>query len=188
MMAKDEVELHVHHHSLRKKLAGLALTAVSAFAGAIGTNAAEWMKTAPPPTVVIVEEEQMTPSEPTPPKVIDFSQGGGGDVPHEHFRVTITGEKGLKHEVFIQATPQQVAAAQLAPADHPVAPVNPYVTVKSDLWGAPSGFQFLADKEHMLNLLSQHQPTLSNQAADALKSITEIHIEQTHPPTGTQNK
>ncbi|HEY1731896.1 MAG TPA: hypothetical protein VGG15_09100 [Terriglobales bacterium] len=179
-------------HPVPNKLAALGMTALTAFATGVGTEAAaNMMHHAPPPstTTVIVETQPSPESEWEKwNKGLDHASSvPAGQEPEENFFVTLTGEQGMKQEFFFKSAPRHLAVPTLvpvptlAPADHPTNPSAAHVAVKTNAYGDSEDYAFLADKAHIIQYLQQRFD-LKPEVKDALAKMTEINIAKADNP------
>lgn len=177
-------------HSLNVKLSKVGMRALEAFAIAIatalGTTVASPIQPIQPPVVVVVDTQKESPKSYQPVYPDTRSKRGSVDPPEEFYRITIHGDEGVKHDFVIKDMPQHVAAPALAPVDVvgnlPTTP-SPLL-VRTDLWGAPEGYTFHADKDHMLAYFANNFD-LDPNIKEALSRVTEIQIAKADHPGET---
>jgi hypothetical protein len=180
LMAKKGKKPPKKAHELNSKMHELGMAALTALISVIGTETADHFR--PPPPVNVFIETQTQPSNSYRqiyPKARKNQQSV--DPPEDWYRISISGHEGLKQDFVINTTPQLLALSTLAPIDHRKAPSNPTFAVKTDLWGAPSGYGILADQNHMLKYFSDNFE-LGPKIRDALSKVTEINITKAEAP------
>ncbi len=186
LMAKKGKKAAKEENTLSKKLGAVGMMALSAFAGSFGTKAAEAMFSHPAQPSVVVVIDKQTESQKTYKPIYPetWQYQPSADPPAELYRINISGHDGLKQDFVIKTAPQTLALPALASIDQHKPPGTPSLAVKTNLWGAPAGYSFVADQNHMLNYFAENLD-LDPSVKEALSKVTEIQITKADNPGKT---
>lgn len=164
-MSKKSAKRAAGKENLKKTMLGLGMTALSAFAGAMGTQAANAFSAPHPEPIVVVEGAH------------------SGDAP-EQFRVTLVGKKGFRQELWVTASAQNAGLPKAAVSDR-ASPAVPSIAFRFQPTETDPHHFFHVDFSHIAEQLKQ-KPDLHPDAVQALSQVTELHItpaDQPAPPT-----